>query len=238
MPAPRKYPAELRDRAIRLVEDLRVDPDLQLSVTGACSRVSDQLGINRDTLRGWVKQAQIDAGTQPGPSTGDRRRLVDLERENRELRRGKRDLEDGVGFRRGGARQEHGCQIVPGTCYASVKRQPGARVVRDEELVVVIRRVAGREVVPRLRRTTTSPTPWRPRPPQPPPDQLAAHPGTRTATPPVPRVGLRAASRSRSGADLASGRPHGRADHLAADKDEPEPAAATPLAGVATTSTR
>ena len=56
MPAPRKYSDELRDRAVRLVEDLLSDPDLQLSITGACSRVSDQLGINRDTLRGWVKQ--------------------------------------------------------------------------------------------------------------------------------------------------------------------------------------
>ena len=66
MPAPKKYPVELRDRAVRLVEDLLADPDLQLSVTGACSRVSEQLGINRDTLRGWVKQAQIDAGDQAG----------------------------------------------------------------------------------------------------------------------------------------------------------------------------
>jgi len=49
--------------------------------------VGEQLGINRDTLRGWVKQAQIDAGGRPGVSTGDRARLARLERENRELRR-------------------------------------------------------------------------------------------------------------------------------------------------------
>ena len=66
MPAPKKYPVEFRDRAIRLVEDLLADEQLQLSVTGACSRVAEQLGINRDTLRGWVKQAQIDAGAKPG----------------------------------------------------------------------------------------------------------------------------------------------------------------------------
>ena len=57
MLTPRKYPDEVKDRSIRLVEDLLADPDLGLSVTDACSRVSQQLGINRDTLRGWVKQA-------------------------------------------------------------------------------------------------------------------------------------------------------------------------------------
>jgi transposase len=65
MSAPQKYPPEVRDRAIRLVDDLLADEQLQLSVTGACRRVGEQLGINRDTLRGWVKQAQIDAGTRP-----------------------------------------------------------------------------------------------------------------------------------------------------------------------------
>jgi DNA-binding protein Fis len=44
-----------------LVNDVLADDQLQLSVTGACRRVAKQLGINRNTLRGWVKQAQIDA---------------------------------------------------------------------------------------------------------------------------------------------------------------------------------
>jgi putative transposase len=104
MAAPRKHPAEVRDRAIRLVQDLVSDEELQLSVTGACTRVGQQLGINRDTLRGWVKQAQIDAGARPGLSTNERGRLKELEAENRELPAGERDLEDRVGFLRGGAR--------------------------------------------------------------------------------------------------------------------------------------
>lgn len=39
MPAPRKYPDELRDRAIRLVQDLLTDPEVEVSTTGACQRV-------------------------------------------------------------------------------------------------------------------------------------------------------------------------------------------------------
>ena len=84
MVAPRKYPEELRERAIRLTLDARQDP---ASRSGACTRIGGQLGINPETLRGWVSQAEVDAGSRPGTSTSDGRRLLDLERENRELRR-------------------------------------------------------------------------------------------------------------------------------------------------------
>jgi transposase len=98
MSAPKKYLPEVRDRAIRLVDDLLADDQLQLSATGACRRVGEQLGINRDTLRGWVKQAQIDAGARPGLASDDRRRLVELERENRELRRANAILKTASAF--------------------------------------------------------------------------------------------------------------------------------------------
>jgi transposase len=78
MSTPQKYPRQVRDRAIRFVDDLLADDELQLSVTGACRQVGEQLGINRDTLRGWVKQAQIDAGTRPGVSSDDRRSCINL----------------------------------------------------------------------------------------------------------------------------------------------------------------
>jgi transposase len=45
------------------------------------------LGINTDTLRGWVKQVQIDAGQRPGVSTAEAARVKQLEKENAELRR-------------------------------------------------------------------------------------------------------------------------------------------------------
>jgi transposase len=45
------------------------------------------LGIGTESLRGWVKQAEIDGGRKPGTSTADAARIFELERENRELRR-------------------------------------------------------------------------------------------------------------------------------------------------------
>ena len=84
MAAPRKYPEELRERAVRLTMDARKDP---ASRPGACTRIGDQLGINAETLRGWVSQAEVDAGTRPGTSTAEAGKVADLERENRELRR-------------------------------------------------------------------------------------------------------------------------------------------------------
>src|SRR5665648_338477 len=84
MPAPRKYPEALRQRAIRMTLDARKDP---VSRPGACARIGDQLGINPDTLRGWVTQAEVDAGGRPGTTTAEAARLGELEREVRELRR-------------------------------------------------------------------------------------------------------------------------------------------------------
>jgi transposase len=84
MAAPRKYPDELRERAIRLALEARRDPTTR---TGALKRIGGQLGINPETLRNWVVQAEIDAGDRPGTSTDDAVRLAELEKENRELRR-------------------------------------------------------------------------------------------------------------------------------------------------------
>ena len=84
MPAPRTYPDELRARAIRLVLDVEEETG---NVTAACRRIGEELGINKDTLRGWVKRVQIDSGKRPGTTTADAARIRQLERENAELRR-------------------------------------------------------------------------------------------------------------------------------------------------------
>jgi transposase len=84
MAPPRKYSAELRERAVRMVFELREQTGEK---TGTIVRVADQLGVHREALRTWVRQAEVDAGKRPGTTTGDAQRISDLERENRELRR-------------------------------------------------------------------------------------------------------------------------------------------------------
>ena len=162
MAAPRKYPDELRERAVRMAVDARKSPATR---PGALARVGGQLGINPETLRNWVTQEEIGAGGRPGTTTTDAQRLGQLEREVTSP--GERDLALGVGFLRGGARppqsliidyvEQHKTQfgvepictaltsadvkIAPSTYYASKKRPASARAVRDEALKVQIARV-------------------------------------------------------------------------------------------------
>ena len=95
MPALRKYPPELRERAVRLVLEAR---DADGGRRGACTRIGRQLGIPSDTLRGWVQRAEIDDGVRPGTTTDDAARLAELERENRELRRANAILRSASAF--------------------------------------------------------------------------------------------------------------------------------------------
>ncbi|HEY2502881.1 MAG TPA: transposase [Mycobacterium sp.] len=98
MVAPRKYPDELRERAVRLVREVKAEPGA--SGKGACRRVGEQLGIGAETLRGWVSRAEIDDGQRPGVTTDTLMRLAELERENRELRRANAILKSASAFSR------------------------------------------------------------------------------------------------------------------------------------------
>ena len=86
MPAPRKYPNELRERAVRLVAEAR-EQDASLSLNAAVMRIGPRVGVNKDTLRGWCKQAEIDTGRRPGVTSDEKARIKDLEREVHELKR-------------------------------------------------------------------------------------------------------------------------------------------------------
>ena len=84
MAAPKKYGDELRERATRMAVELRQDPS---SRSGAIKRVADQLGMHPETLRNWVRQAEIDEGHRPGTTTAESERIKQLEAEVRELKR-------------------------------------------------------------------------------------------------------------------------------------------------------
>lgn len=71
---------------MRLVREAR-EQDPGLSLNAAVVRIGLRTGVNADTLRGWCKQADIDAGRRPGATTSDAARIKELERENRELKR-------------------------------------------------------------------------------------------------------------------------------------------------------
>ncbi|WP_341853947.1 transposase [Brachybacterium sp. GPGPB12] len=98
MAAPRKYPDELRERASRMAVDARQYPATK---SGTFRRVGERLGINPETLRNWVGQAEIDEGHRPGTTTSDAERLAELEKEMRESRRANAILRSALVFSRG-----------------------------------------------------------------------------------------------------------------------------------------
>lgn len=78
------YSPEVRDRAVRMVMEHRDDYP---SEWAAIESIAGRIGCSAQTLHNWVRRQQIDAGVVPGPTTEERQRIKDLERENRELRR-------------------------------------------------------------------------------------------------------------------------------------------------------
>ena len=86
MPAPRKYTEEMRERSQRLVAEAMAE-DPSLSLTAAVRRVGPRVGVNADTLRGWFKQREVDAGRRPGTTTSDAKTIKELQAEVRELKR-------------------------------------------------------------------------------------------------------------------------------------------------------
>src|SRR5438309_9129348 len=91
----RRYPPEMRERAVRMVREAIAESGERV---GAVTRVARQLGIGPESLRNWVKQAEIDSGKRPGVTTAEQQRIAELEREVRELRRANEILKPASAF--------------------------------------------------------------------------------------------------------------------------------------------
>ena len=139
---------------------------------GSIARVGHRLGINTETLRNWVQKAEVDSGQRPGTTSDDKKRIAELEREVRELRRANEILKAAsayfareldprlsalVGFidsHKGRFGVEPACAVLgisPSTYYAAKKREenPSARDIRDEELkkeIIRVREKRGRKL--------------------------------------------------------------------------------------------
>jgi transposase len=91
----KRYPPEVKERAVRLVLEARAEDPKDAAAIG---RIARQLGVGAESLRQWVKQAEIDAGRRGGLTSDERARLKVLERENRELKRSNAILRSASAF--------------------------------------------------------------------------------------------------------------------------------------------
>ena len=95
LPSSKRYPPELKERAVKMVLDLQhQDPGDH----GVIGRVARQLGVGTESLRTWVKQAEVDAGRRPGLTTEEQAELTQLRKEVKELRRSNDILQAAASF--------------------------------------------------------------------------------------------------------------------------------------------
>src|ERR1700750_2521061 len=94
-PTSRRYSPEEKAAAVRMVRALRAELGTE---QGTVSRVARQLGYGVESVRSWVRQADIDDGYAPGVSTAESARIKALEQENRELKRANEILKRAASF--------------------------------------------------------------------------------------------------------------------------------------------
>lgn len=80
----KRYPDELKERAVRMVFECEKDYDSRYA---AIKAVAKKLSVGAESLRTWVRKAEVEAGKIPGVTAAESARVKELERENRELRR-------------------------------------------------------------------------------------------------------------------------------------------------------
>src|SRR5437660_10991816 len=95
MTRPNRYPQELRERAVRMVLEHRGGHP---SEWAALCSIASKFGMTAETLRSWVRRAEVEGGTRPGVTSEEKERLRQLERENRELRRANEILKAAPAF--------------------------------------------------------------------------------------------------------------------------------------------
>ncbi|MCX4775154.1 IS3 family transposase [Streptomyces sp. NBC_01285] len=157
----KQYPKELKERAVRLVLETR---DQYKTESAAIRSIGAKLDIGPESLRNWVRQAEVDAGARTGTTTEESAQLKALKKEVAELKRANEILKAAASFfaaeldrphtlvafidehrdRFGGVEPicrtltEHDCSIHPSTYYAHKKRPLSARAMRDAELAPLI----------------------------------------------------------------------------------------------------
>jgi transposase len=95
MARPSRHPAEVRERAVRLVAGRR---DGYPSEWAAICSIAEKFGVTSETLRKWVRRAQIDQGQRPGTTSEESAELTRLRRENAELKRANEILKSAASF--------------------------------------------------------------------------------------------------------------------------------------------
>jgi len=90
-----RYSPEVRERAVRLVLEQEREHASQWS---AIVSIATKIGCSPETLRKWVRRAEIDTGRRGGVTSEERSRIKQLERENRELRRANEILRKAAAF--------------------------------------------------------------------------------------------------------------------------------------------
>jgi transposase len=95
MPRKSPYPREVRERAVRLVFDHQHEYESQWA---AMKSIAAKFGMTTETLRSWVRQAEVDGGRRAGVSSAEAERIKELEREVRELRRSNEILKAASAF--------------------------------------------------------------------------------------------------------------------------------------------
>ena len=95
MGRPSRYSPEIRERAVRMVCEHQREYESQWAAMGS---IASKIGCTTETLRKWVRQAEQDAGQRAGLTTDEKKRLKELERENRELKRANEILRKASAF--------------------------------------------------------------------------------------------------------------------------------------------